>query len=138
MSASNASGLTGTWKMLSNRVKMEDTAEEFDLFGSNPRGIITFASNGRMTVIITAAEPPAPVSEADCKMIVMGMCAYSGRYTINDDHVIIDPDVAWPYQRQIRYFELDGDRLTLRTPVQEIPLCPGRLTRNTIVWERET
>jgi len=54
------------------------------------------------------------------------------------DHVIIDPDVMWlPYARQIRYFELEGDCLTLRTPVQELPIRPGRLLRNTIVWERE-
>ena len=69
----------------------------------------------------------------------MRMSAYAGRFTIQDDHVVIDPDVMWlPYPRQIRYFELEGDRLTLRTPVQEPPVRPGRLLRNTIVWERET
>ena len=141
MIASNTKphGLIGTWKLISNRIMMEDTGEELDLFGTNPRGVITFAPNGRMTAILTTAERPAPVSDADFRAIVMGMSAYAGRFTIQDDHVLIDPDVAWvPFQRQIRYFELDGDRLTLRTPLQEIPIHPGRLIRNTIVWERET
>ena len=137
-SKANAQGLFGAWKLISNRTRLEDTGEEFDLFGVDPRGVITFAPNGRMTVIITTAERPSPVSDADCRTIVMGMCAYSGRFTIHDDHVVIDADVAWlPHPRQIRYFELDGDRLTLRTPVQELPIRPGRLLRNTIVWGRE-
>jgi hypothetical protein len=92
-----------------------------------------------MTAILTTAERSAPVSDADFRAIVMGMSAYAGRFAIEDDHVVIDPDVSWvPFQRQIRYFELDGDRLTLRTPLQEIPIHPGRLVHNTIVWERET
>lgn len=141
MNASNAraDGLFGTWKLISNRIRMEDTGEEFDLFGPNPRGVITFAPNGRMTAILTTAERPAPVGEADFKALMMGMSAYAGRFTIQDDHVVIEPDVMWlPYRRQIRFFELEGDRLTLRTPVQELPIRPGRLLRNTIVWERET
>jgi hypothetical protein len=139
MTTSNSHGLFGTWKLISNRIRMEDTGEEFDLFGENPRGVITFAPNRRMTAILTTAERPSPVSEKDLRAIVMGMSAYAGRYAIQDDHLVINPDVAWlPYPRQIRYFELDGDRLTLRTPVQELPIRPGRLLRNTIVWARET
>jgi hypothetical protein len=138
-SMANAHGLFGTWKLISNRVRTEDTGEEFDLFGANPRGVITFTPSGRVTVIITTADRPSPVSDADFKAIVMGMSAYSGRFTLHHDHVVIDADVAWlPYPRQIRYFQLDGDRLTLRTPVQELPIFPGRMIRNTIVWERES
>lgn len=138
MTISKSHGLIGTWKLITNRIRTEDTGEEFDLFGTNPRGVISFAPNGRMTAILTTAERSSPVSDADFRTIVMGMSAYSGRFAVHDDHVVIDPDVAWlPYPRQIRYFELDGDRLTLRTPIQEIPILPGRLIRNTIVWERE-
>jgi hypothetical protein len=138
MTASGPDLLFGTWKLISNRIRMEDTGEEFDLFGANPRGIITFARNGRMTAILTTAERPPPASEADFKALIMGMSAYAGRFVVQDDQVVIDPDVMWlPYSRQIRYFELDGDRLTLRTPVQELPIRPGRLLRNTIIWERE-
>ncbi len=139
MTASDTHGLFGTWKLITNRIRMEDTGEEFDLFGANPRGVITFAPNGRMTVIITTSERSSPVSDEDFRAIVMGMCAYAGGFTVHDDHVVIDPDVAWlPYARQIRYFKLDGDRLTLWTPIQELPIIPGRMVRNTIAWDRET
>jgi hypothetical protein len=137
-SNAHATGLFGTWKLISNRIRMEDTGEEFDLFGANPRGIITFAPDGRMTAILTTAERRSPVSEADFRALIMGMSADAGRFTIEDDHVVIDPDVMWlPYAKQIRHFELEEDRLTLRTPVQELPIRPGRLLRNTIIWERE-
>jgi len=90
-SKTNGNALFGTWKLISNRIRMEDTGEEFDLFGANPRGVITFAPNGRMTAILTTADRPSPVSDADFKAIVMGMCAYAGRFTVHDDHVVIDP-----------------------------------------------
>jgi hypothetical protein len=103
-----------------------------------PEGVITFAPNGRMTAILTTAERGSPAGEADFKALIMGMSAYAGRFTIHDDHLVIDPDVMWlPYAKQIRYFELREDRLTLRTPVQELPIRPGRLLRNTIIWKRE-
>ena len=92
-SKANAQGLFGTWQLISNRIRMEDTGEEFDLFGVDPRGVITFAPNGRVTVIITTAERPSPVSDADCRMIVMGMCAYSGRFTIRKVILVAIPRV---------------------------------------------
>ena len=42
-SETNSHGLFGTWKLISNRIRMEDTGEELDLFGANPRGVIIFA-----------------------------------------------------------------------------------------------
>jgi hypothetical protein len=89
-------------------------------------------------MILTTADRPSPVSDADFEAIVMGMRAYACRFTVHDNHVVIGPDVMWlPYARQIRYFEPEGDRLTLRTPVQELPIRPDSLLCNTIVWERE-
>src|SRR5690242_12498904 len=104
LEASNArgDGLLGTRKPVPDRIRMEDSGEEFDLFGANPRGVITFAPNGRMTAILTTAERPAPAGEADFKALMMGMSAYAGRFMIQDDHVVIEPDVMWlPYARQI-------------------------------------
>ncbi|HYI82147.1 MAG TPA: hypothetical protein VEX11_02925 [Acetobacteraceae bacterium] len=44
---------------------------------------------------------------------------------------------AWEGTEQRRFFELDGDRLTLRTGVQEHPRFPGRAGVGTFTWTRE-
>jgi hypothetical protein len=49
-SNANSHGLFGTWKLISNRIRMEDTGDELDLFGADPRGV------RRMTAILTTAE----------------------------------------------------------------------------------
>lgn len=39
---------------------------------------------------------------------------------------------------QVRYFELTGDKLSIRTPEQQSGILIGKRTVATLVWERET
>ena len=65
-------GLFGTWKLISNRIRMEDTGEELDLLGTNPRGVITFAPTGRMIALLTTAERPTPTATQTAGQLLWG------------------------------------------------------------------
>jgi Lipocalin-like domain len=135
-----AAGLLGTWRLESLRLQMEDTGEVIEPFGPDPRGSIIFTLDGRMMTVITASRRTPPTTEAEMAVAFRSMMAYTGRFTIEQDRVVTTVDAAWnpawEETRQIRFFELAGDRLTLTSEVQGHPAHPGRTLRGIIVWTR--
>jgi len=54
--------------------------------------------------------------------------------------LITTVDLAWNPTfggEQRRFYTIDGNRLTIRTPEQTIPMFPGRLMVGELVWVRE-
>ena len=78
---------------------------------------------------------------AEAAALFNGMTAYTGRFRVEGERVVVAVDAAWHPAReggdQVRSFELDGDRLTLRTGVQEHSQSPGRRFVGTFTWARE-
>ena len=66
-----------------------------------------------------------------------GYVSYCGRYSVEGDVVIHDIEVSlfpnWVGERQERFFEFDGNQLTLSTPLQ---LVGGLSLSSHLVWER--
>ena len=66
-----------------------------------------------------------------------GYISYSGRFEVSGDVVTHVIEVSlfpnWIGERQERFFEFDGDRLTLSTPLQ---LVGGMSLSSHLVWER--
>ena len=141
-SPSGANSVLGLWKLLSARVQMEDTGEMLDLFGPDPQGFFVFGSDGRMMTILSASGRILPANEPDMAAAFRGMMAYTGRFIVEQNQVVIEVDVAWhpawENTRQVRFFELKGDRLTLTTEIQGHPSYPNRKLRGIIAWIRET
>jgi len=69
------------------------------------------------------------------------MTSYTGKFRIEGDKFITSVDGAWNevYKgtEQVRYFELAGDQLVIRTPEQQSGILIGKRTVATLVWERE-
>jgi hypothetical protein len=69
------------------------------------------------------------------------MTAYTGKFRLDGDKFITSVDGAWNeiYRgaEQVRYFELVGDKLSLRTPEQQSAILIGKRTVATLVWQRE-
>jgi len=63
--------------------------------------------------------------------------AYAGRYSVAGDKVIHHVEIAsmenWVNTDFVRLVEMDGDRLTLRTP--PLPVG-GEIRTSELVWER--
>ena len=126
-------GLFGVWRLVSAKMTLLDSGEVTDLLGAASKGHAVFHPGGRMMVILTADGRAAPGEP--------GMTAYTGRFRVEGSRLITSVDAAWvpawEGTEQPRFFELDGDRLTLSSePNRNHPL-PGVLKVVRVEWERE-
>ena len=138
--ASDADRLLGSRRLVSFQRRFEDTGEVIDMYGADPRGAIVFGA-GRMAVVIAASGRAPPADKAGMASAFRGMMAYTGRYTVEGDRIVAEVGAAWhpawEDTRQPRFLKLEGDRLTLTTPVQVHPLFPGRPGHGVVVFARE-
>ena len=119
------SQLIGSWQLLSAQLEMADTKERLDLLGPSPVGRTIFTRNGRMATILTASGRTAAVdvpSTAAAKVVFSCDTAWHP---------------AWAGTEQVRFYEFNGDRLTLRTNRLSHPSHPGREVYGIIEWQRE-
>ncbi len=69
------------------------------------------------------------------------MTAYTGKFRLDGNKFITQVDGAWNEfykgSEQVRYFELNGDTLSVRTSEQPSGILIGKRTVATLVWQRE-
>ena len=116
--------LVGTWQLKSFSLIVVDTKETSRPYGENPTGYIQFSPGGHMVMFLAAGElkPPASGSytdaeRADVHRAIVG--AYAATYTVEGNkvtyHVLTSWRPEWIGRDQIRYFEIDGTKLTIKT-----------------------
>ncbi|WP_207541007.1 lipocalin-like domain-containing protein [Sabulicella rubraurantiaca] len=137
--APNYRMLLGAWRLVQNERRMEDTGEV--IIRPDPRGFAVFEPMGRAMFVMTGSGRSPPADDAQAAALFNGMTAYTGRFRVEGDRIIIAVDVAWhpawEGTEQVRFFAVEGDRLTLRTGLQEHPLAPGRKFVGMFTWIRE-
>jgi hypothetical protein len=141
MSAADPSNVQviGEWTLRSARYEFQDGGDAFDIYGPRPNGRLIITAAGRFTAIITAG-PPDATADAQGAGATPSAMAYSGTYTLSGDTFVTRVDVAWfpgwVGTDQERSFVVEGDDLTLFTPIQGHPAYPGRLGRGELRWTR--
>jgi Lipocalin-like domain len=137
--------LLGTWKLKSLVWTVTATGEKVHHMGEHPNGHLGYSADGRMYAIITAenrVKPDAanPTDEQRVKLH-RTMIAYGGTYTVQADTVIHHVDISWNEfltgADQVRFFQLDGNILTITSPPFRSPQ-DGREGRSVLVWEKVT
>ena len=67
------------------------------------------------------------------------MVAYAGTYTLGEGRVVHHIDISWNQNwtgtDQVRYFQLDGDTLTITTAVYK-SYSDGQEGRSILVWKK--
>ncbi len=137
--------LVGSWKILyykSQRVGQDNWREPL---GSNPMGYAVFTADGRYMHLITASGRKPATSDAERAALLNSMNAWSGKYAVEKDQLImmVDASASEGYQgerqKQTRFFKIEGRKLTMRTPPQiggrDIATAVMAVTE--IGWERE-
>jgi len=132
--------LLGVWKAESMYLELR-TGERKNLLGEKPNGYIIFTPEKRVMVLQTAEGRKPPNTDADRIAAFLSMTAYSGIYHVEGDKWTTRVDVAWTEtwtgSDQIRFFKLEGDKLTVISMWMPDPHEPGNPeVRGVLVWSR--
>ena len=135
------SELVGSWRLLSHGTTYVDTNHRLEVFGSRPEGRMVLTPGGRIMFIFMKSDRQPPKSDADRAILLSEMVAYSGTIRMDGPGrfittIDLSANPTW-HGEQLRLFQVDGDRLTIRTPEQTFPLSNGRLMVSELIWERE-
>lgn len=143
MADTNAARLLGTWKLISAIREEKPSGVKTDLFGSNPTGFLNYSPDGRMLTLIVRGDRkrPAgyPISPAEAEGLFRSLMTYAGTWEIRGDEVFHYVDASaneiWTGSEQKRFYKLDGDRLSLSTPVNADPI-DGKISVRSMIWEK--
>jgi hypothetical protein len=139
---SGLGSLVGSWRLLSAGVTMSDSKERIEPYGPNPDGYMILSASGRVMFLFTNANRQPPETDQDRAALFDSMTAYTGCVRINaPGRFVTTIDLAWNpgFQvEQVRFFKLEGDRLTIRSPEQTHPQYRDRLLVADVVWIRES
>jgi hypothetical protein len=139
-----AQGLTGVWRLTSYAREEADTGKKVDLYGQHPSGYYSFSANGHfMGVLVGDNRKPqagdAITDEERAALFKSIISAYSGRYTIEGDKLVIAVDVSWNQRwtgtKQSRQFKLAGKQLRVWNPPRK-DMNSGRLVTSTLTFEK--
>jgi hypothetical protein len=122
--------LLGTWRLKSFVRQNIATGERRPALGEHPDGYLGYGPDGRMYALFVAGGRVVPTgdqpTDEERAQLHKSMIAYGGTYAIAGDRVDHHIDIAWNNARlgsdQVRFFRLDGDRLTLTTERNKSPI----------------
>ena len=135
--------LVGTWRIASFSVMSLETNEVSRPFGENPSGYLQYSPGGHIVVFLSAGEMPKvspPFSDADrAAMHSKIFGAYAGTYTVDGNkvthHIVASYRPDWVGADQVRFVELGGDKLTIKTAPLVGPTT-GKQIVSTLTFER--
>jgi len=136
-----AQTLVGAWRLVS--VETRDEGGELVRRGER-NGYLIYSPGGYMSVSFMKEGRPV-FKSGDIRggtveekiAAINGYVSYAGRYKVKDSAVVHRIEVSlfpnWVGESQERAYRLEGDRLTLSTPLM---LVGGRRLSTHLVWER--
>ncbi len=135
--------LVGTWKLKSFVREITGSGERYNQLGDHPEGFLGYSSDGRMYAILVAGDRVKPQEEAptDEERVKLhrSMISYAGTYTIEVGKVVHHVDISWNGARtgsdQVRFYNLEGSTLTIKTAPNKSPV-DGREGVGVLVWEK--
>jgi hypothetical protein len=132
--------LVGTWNLLSCFMEDVETKERKDVWGEKPNGRLTLTTTGDWIVVQTAQGRKVPQSDEDRSAAFRSMLAYSGKYRVEGEKIVIKVDIAWDEvwtgAEQVRFFKCDGNRLYIEAAPQRYPNLGDKVMRAVLIWQR--
>ncbi len=136
----------GTWQLEDSYSEKPAGRAAFPL-GAKVIGRIHYDAAGNMAAQLMSesrkpfsSRDPREVTDAEYRDAFQTYTAYFGTYTIDaaagtiTHHVLGATVPNWPGNDQLRYFDLDGEILTLRTPPMRGN--DGEKSVHTLVWKK--
>ncbi len=134
MASNDASALIGTWKQLSGTMVEEGSTTEKSNLSSAPNGFVNFSADGRLMLLSTDSARKKPAGEvptaAEAEALYRSMIAYAGTYELEGNKVTYHLEAtwneSWTGSKQVRFWKIEGDLLTVTTPEIVNPLTGKR------------
>jgi hypothetical protein len=140
LSEDTARQLAGSWTLNSWTIQIVG-GELTEPFGPNPKGRAVFTPDGYVAFVIAAPNRKPAANDEGSAALLKTLLAYTGKFTIDGDKFTTKVDISWNElltgQDQVRFFKLQGDKLTLRTAEQVSAVYPGKKVVGTLNWQRE-
>ena len=135
-----AKQLVGSWRLTSWVIQVV-AGEATEPFGPNPKGRAVFTPNGYAAFIIVGANRKPATNNDETAALLKSLLVYTGKFTIDGDKFTTKVDMSGNElltgQDQVRFFKLEGDRLSIRTAEQVSSVFAGKKVVGTLTWERE-
>lgn len=133
--------LLGTWKLKSYFVTTAAGVRSTP-YGEDPTGYLSYSADGRMHAIGAASGRLVPASATSSHneraTLHDTMFAYAGTYSVDATNVVHHVDISWNEvwtgTDQLRFFEVNGNTLTLTTHAAD-PVT-GTATLYRVIWEK--
>ncbi len=133
--------LFGTWRVTSFKLQIIGESQERDILGPNPKGYIILTPEPRIMVFLAADGRQPPTNQAEAAAMLQSMTAYTGRITLEPDKFTTDVEISSNQvivgKPQVRYYTLNGNILTIRTPEQDTGMFPGKRAISTLTFVRQ-
>ena len=133
----------GTWMLISHQMVTLGTDERREMFGPDPLGTLVLTPDHRMMAFITAKDRKPAVDDASTAALYKSMLAYSGPFRLEaPDQLVTTVEMAWHPawvgSEQARTLALEGDILSIMTPVMAHPTISGQTSRGVLKWRRSS
>jgi hypothetical protein len=132
--------LAGSWKLSSWTIQIIG-GEATEPFGPNPKGRAVFTPDGFSAFMIARPDRKPATNDTDSAALLKSLMVYTGKFTIDGDKLTTDVDLSWNEiltgTSQVRFFKLEGDKLSIRTAELASAVLPGKRVVGTLNWERE-
>jgi hypothetical protein len=133
--------LVGSWRLIAFKVQANDTKETKDALGPNPQGRMILTASGYVTNYRVAAGRKPAETDAERAQLLRTMAAWTGRYRVEGNKLIVKTDSAWNEEgtgRELpRTFMVEGNRLILTTATPRSNFFEGRPATGNEYFERE-
>ncbi|MGB8489100.1 MAG: lipocalin-like domain-containing protein [Xanthobacteraceae bacterium] len=110
--------------------------------GSSPKGRLVLTPDSHWIIILTGANRKPAKTIEEKATLLDSILAYSGKYTVEGDKIKTHVDMSsieiytGANQDQTRFFRIEGNKLTIRTPEIVSAVRPGQKAVGTITFER--
>ena len=138
---SDEAKLVGSWNLVAFKVQADDTKETKDALGPNPIGRMILSAGGYIINYRVAAGRKPAQTDAERAQLLRTMAAWTGRYRVEGNRLIVQTDSAWNEEgtgRELpRTFVIEGNKLTLTTVTPRSNFFQGRPATGNEYFERE-
>jgi hypothetical protein len=139
MQTSTKADLVGTWFLVSALMEDVATKKRESVWGERPNGRLTL-TNSHWLVVQTAEGRKTPHTDEDRSAAFRSMIAYGGRYRTEGRKIVIEVDISWDESwtgtQQVRFFDVEGDRLHIEAAPQRYANLGNKPMRGILTWQR--